>query len=83
VSDQLALLADPELCAYGLPKLGQPRLCSRTAPPAARWSIPDGPRASSGEVRCCLDHANYYAQGWLSPALIFPAVLDAVWLEVL
>lgn len=80
---QLALLDATELCAYGLPKLGQERLCSRTATHAAHWLVPDGPRASSGEVRCCLDHANYYAQGWLSPCLIFPAVRDTVWLEVL
>jgi hypothetical protein len=90
VTGQLELLDTPDLCAYGQPKLGEPRPCSRPATHAARWYTPptygDGipnSRAGAGGIRCCLDHANYYARGWLGPVLMYPAMRDAVWLEVL
>lgn len=87
---QLSFEVATALCDYGLPKLGEARPCSKVATHRACWLIPpayrDGvvnTRAGAGSIVGCLDHANYYARGWLGPVLLYPYVCDAVWMEVL
>lgn len=69
---QLDLFSD-DCCAY--PGCNRPI----THHAVADWHR--GRDTGRARVRCCLDHANYYARGWLGPVLLYPAVRDAVWLE--
>lgn len=65
------------LCRYGLGGSGV-GTCTRPATHAACWAKPEG---LQGRMECCLEHANYYAMGWLWPALAYMGVLDSIWME--
>lgn len=80
---QLDLFAgvDDGLCQYGQPKPGTPRPCIRPATHAAVWQIPEpSPRAGTGRISCCLDHANYYAEAWCTWWWLKSST-DTAWLE--
>ena len=77
-SDLFALLRQGR-CEYG-----EPGTCDRPATHAVFGRTDSGPHAGDLARRdCCLDHANYYARGWLQPQLLYPGVRGAVWIEPL
>lgn len=87
--EQLAFELDSGLCNYGLPKLGERRLCDKPATHAACWLVPDKrpdgkpePRAGIGRIECCRDHAVYYANAWCT-WWYFPGSRDVAWIDVL
>jgi hypothetical protein len=73
-------LAPSTLCDYGTPKAGEPRRCSELATHAARWVVYDGPRRDTNGLRCCRDHADYYASAWVPR---YDAERGAAWIEAL
>lgn len=84
-----ALLATG-LCNYGLPKPGEVRPCSEPVTHAAVWEIPptylDGepnPRAGTGRIECCRQHADYYATSWAASGILYPYSCDRAWIDVL
>lgn len=72
-AQQLDLFAmlDEGLCTYG-GRAG--KVCRKPATHEAQWWCDREP--FHGGKACCPEHANYYAMGWLGPALFYPGVCD-------